>query len=489
MTGFAHLQKIATLNLLRDKDRISISLWDKDRISIKRIVSFNSGSLSGREVRMRSSNGDKRVFEYVAGGGLLHRRALLRRGAAFASALGSAVGLRGTGAAAEQLTEQDWGLSPGDPVPAYQTPSKRAKNVVRSLSNPTLEPRTSQSRAPHQLLDGMITPNGLFFTIVHDGVPDIDPSRHQLLIHGLVRRPLIFSYEALLRYPMTSRIAFIECGGNSAGLFSPKPLQADVQALHGLVSCAEWTGVRLSTLLEEAGIDPKAKWFIGEGADAAHVLRSVPLAKALDDTIIALYQNGEPLMPGNGYPMRLLLPGYEGNMNIKYLRRIKLLPEPAFSYWESQIYTEPLPNGKAYQFYFINEVKSFITKPSPGVDVKQPGVYEISGIAYSGKGKITKVMVSADGGQSWGDAALQEPVLSMAFTRFRMPWQWNGGPAVLQSRAWDDGGNVQPTRAQFVAARGEVPSVPPLLGFWNHHFNAVTSWAVDQKGQVSHVYA
>jgi sulfane dehydrogenase subunit SoxC len=438
---------------------------------------------------MRSSNGDKRVFEYVAGGGLLHRRALLRRGAAFASVLGSAVGLRGTGAAAEQLTEQDWGLSPGDPVPAYQTPSKRAKNVVRSLSNPTLEPRTSQSRAPHQLLDGMITPNGLFFTIVHDGVPDIDPSRHQLLIHGLVRRPLIFSYEALLRYPMTSRIAFIECGGNSAGLFSPKPLQADVQALHGLVSCAEWTGVRLSTLLEEAGIDPKAKWFIGEGADAAHVLRSVPLAKALDDTIIALYQNGEPLMPGNGYPMRLLLPGYEGNMNIKYLRRIKLLPEPAFSYWESQIYTEPLPNGKAYQFYFINEVKSFIIKPSPGVDVKQPGVYEISGIAYSGKGKITKVMVSADGGQSWGDAALQEPVLSMAFTRFRMPWQWNGGPAVLQSRAWDDGGNVQPTRAQFVAARGELPSVPPLLGFWNHHFNAVTSWAVDQKGQVSHVYA
>jgi sulfane dehydrogenase subunit SoxC len=432
---------------------------------------------------------DRGDREFVAGNGLLHRRALLGRGAALAGALGTTVALRGSGTAADPLTEQDWSLAPGDAVPAYQTPSKHAKNVVRSLSNPNFEPRTSQSRAPHQLLDGMITPNGVFFTIVHDGVPDIDPSQHQLLIHGLVKRPLIFSYEALLRYPMTSRIAFIECGGNSAGLFSPKPLQVDVQALHGLVSCAEWTGVRLSTLLDETGTDPKAKWFIGEGADAAHMMRSVPLAKALDDAIIALYQNGEPLMPGNGYPMRLLLPGYEGNMNIKYLRRIKLLPEPAFSYWESQIYTAPLPNGKAYNFMFVNEVKSFITKPSPGMDLKEPSLYQISGLAYSGTGKITKVMVSADGGQSWGEAALQEPVLSMAFTRFRMPWQWNGGPAVLQSRAWDDSGNVQPTRAQFVAARGELPSVPPVLAFENHHFNAVTSWAVDQKGQVTHAYA
>jgi sulfane dehydrogenase subunit SoxC len=431
---------------------------------------------------------DKKAFEHVAGNGLLHRRALLGRGAAFAGALGTAAGLRATAAAAEPLKEQGWGLSTGNPVPAYQTPSGHAKDVTRTLSNPNFEPRTSQSRAPHQLLDGMITPNGVFFTIVHDGVPDIDPSQHRLLVHGLVKRPLIFSYEQLLRYPMTSRIAFIECGGNSAGLFSPQPLQADVQALHGLVSCAEWTGVKLSTLLDETGIDPKARWFIGEGADAAHVMRSVPLGKALDDAIIALYQNGEPLMPGNGYPMRLLLPGYEGNMNVKYLRRIKLLPEPAFSYWEAQIYTEPLPDGKAYQFYFVNEVKSFITKPSPGVGLKEPGLYEISGLAYSGKGRITKVMVSADGGQSWGEAALQEPVLSMAFTRFRMPWRWNGAPAVLQSRAWDDGGNVQPTRAQFVAVRGELPSVPPVLAFENHHFNAVTSWAVDQKGQVTHVY-
>ena len=428
-------------------------------------------------------------IEQVAGNGLLHRRALLGRGIAFAGTLGAAVGSKASGAAAEPLAEAPWSLATGDPIAAYQTPSKFAKNVVRSLSNPNFEPRTSQSRTPHHLLDGMITPNGVFFSIIHDGVPDIDPSAHRLVIHGLVKRPLIFSYEALLRYPMTSRIAFIECGGNSAGLFSPQPLQADVQALHGLVSCAEWTGVRLATLLDETGIDARAKWFIAEGADAAHLMRSVPLAKALDDALIALYQNGEPLMPGNGYPMRLLLPGYEGNMNIKYLRRIKLLPEPAFSYWEAQIYTEPLPNGKAYQFYFVNEVKSFITRPSPGLSLQQPGLYEISGIAYSGKGRIAKVLISADGGQSWAEAALQEPVLSMAFTRFRMAWQWNGGPVVLQSRAWDESGNAQPTRAQFVAERGELPSLPPLLAFENHHFNAVTSWAVDAKGQVTHAYA
>jgi sulfane dehydrogenase subunit SoxC len=436
---------------------------------------------------MRKSRADSSI-EQVAGGGLLHRRALLGRGLAFAGVAGVASGLP-TGAAAEPLTDSPWSLEPGDPVPPYQQPSKFAKNVVRTLANPNFEPRTSQSRTPHQLLDGMITPNGVFFTIVHGGVPAIDPSVHQLVIHGLVKRELVFTLETLLRYPMTSRIAFVECGGNSAPLFSPQPIQADVQALHGLVSCAEWTGVKLSTLLDETGVDPKAKWFIAEGADPPHLWRSVPLGKALDDAMIALYQNGEPLMPGNGHPMRLLLPGYEGNMNIKYLRRIKLLTQPSMSYYESQVYTTPLPSGKAYQFYFVNEVKSFITRPSSGHTLQQPGLYEISGIAYSGKGRISKVLVSADAGESWAEAALQQPVLSMAFTRFRMPWHWNGGPAVLQSRAWDEDGNAQPTRAQFVAARGELPSVPPVTGFANHHFNAVVSWAVDNKGEISHAYA
>jgi len=194
-------------------------------------------------------------------------------------------------------------------------------------------------------------------------------------------------------------------------------------------------------------------------------------------------------MPANGYPMRLLLPGYEGNMNVKYLRRIKLVEEPAMSFWESKVYAQILPNGKAYQFYLLQEVKSYITQPSPGLTLKEPGLYEISGIAYSGAGRITKVMVSADGGRSWAEAALQEPVLSKAFTRFRMPWRWDGGAAILQSRAWDELGNVQPTRAEFVAKRGELKTVPPVAAFPNQHFNAVTSWAIDSTGGVKHAYA
>src|SRR5258706_1328573 len=242
----------------------------------------------------------KESTEQVAGNGLLHRRALLGRGLAFAGAVGAS-GVP-TGAAAEPLMEAPWGLEPGNPVPAYQLPWKFGKDVVRTLANPNFEPRTSQSRTPHHLLDGAITPNGVFFTIVHGGVPDIDPKVHQLAIHGLVKRPLVFTRDTLLRYPMTSRTCFIECGGNSAPLFSPQPIQADVQALHGLVSCAEWTGVKLSTLLDEAGVDPKAKWFIAEGPDPPHLMRSVPLAKAMDDALMALYQNGDPAMPANGSP-------------------------------------------------------------------------------------------------------------------------------------------------------------------------------------------
>jgi sulfane dehydrogenase subunit SoxC len=334
-----------------------------------------------------------------------------------------------------------------------------------------------------------MTPNGLHFVISHAGDPDIDPGAHRLAIHGLVKRPLVFTLDALARYPMVSRASFVECGGNSAPLFSPSPVQAGVQALHGLASCAEWTGVMLSTLLEETGVEPKARWLIAEGADAPRLSRSVPLGKALDDAMIALYQNGERLMPGNGYPMRLLLPGWEGNMNVKWLRRLKLVEAPAMSYYEARTYAPILPGGKAWQFYFLQEVKSFITHPSPGLALKGPGFYEISGIAYSGNGRISKVMVSADGGASWAQAALQEPVLAKAFTRFRIPWSWNGAPAMLQSRAWDEGGNAQPTRAQIVALRGETAKPPPATAFPSQHYNGPTSWAIDASGGVSHAYA
>ncbi len=428
-----------------------------------------------------------KALEAVAGNGLIDRRALLGRGMVLAGAMSAGVGPAAAGA--EPLADDPWSLEIGEPTPLYQVPSKFEAKVVRTLSNPNNEPRNSHARTPHHLLAGTTTPNGLHFTINHGGVPTIDPDKHRLVIHGLVKQPLEFTLETLSRYPMTSRVWFIECGGNSAPLFSPEPMQENVQAIHGLVSCAEWTGVMLSTLLEETGIDPRAKWFVAEGADSPHLSRSVPVKKALDDAMIALYQNGERLMPGNGYPMRLLLPGYEGNMNVKFLRRIKLVEQPAMSMYEARTYSQILPNGKAYRFYFLQEVKSFITSPSLGATLKGPGLYEISGIAYSGTGRIEKVMVSADGGQSWAQAALQEPVLSKAFTRFRMPWRWNGGAATLQSRAWDEAGNVQPTRAEFVAARGELTKPPPVLGFPNQHYNSITSWGVASSGEVKHVYA
>jgi sulfane dehydrogenase subunit SoxC len=428
-------------------------------------------------------------IEQVAGNGLLHRRALLGRGIMMAGAMGAgSTGLL-TAAAAEPLVEAQWSLEPGEVTPFYGRPSRFENAVVRTVDNPKNEPSGSRARTPHHLLRGAITPNGLHFTIMHSGIPDIDPAQHKLLIHGMVKQPLVFDLESLSRYRMVTRTGFLECGGNSAPLFSNEPIQADVQALHGLASCAQWTGVPLATLLDEAGVDPKAKWIVAEGADSSHLSRSVPLAKVWDDAMVAMYQNGERIQPGQGYPMRLYLPGYEGNMNVKFLRRVQVTDQPGMTFFESKIYSDPLPNGKDNQFYFVQEVKSFISSPSPGLALKEPGVYEISGIAYSGNGRIAKVMVSADGGKSWGEAALDEPRLPKAFTRFSMAWRWDGGPATLQSRAWDEGGNSQPSREQFVALRGQTTKPPSVLGFPGHHFNAVTSWGVSAKGEVKHVYA
>jgi sulfane dehydrogenase subunit SoxC len=427
-------------------------------------------------------------IEQVAGNGLLNRRALLRGGAVVAGAMTSGGAL--TGAAAEPLQNDPWSLERGLVVPPYQVPSRFEKDVVRTLSNPNNEFRTSHARTPHQLLQGAITPNGLFFSICHSALPDIDPAQHKLVIHGLVKQPLVYTLDSLSRYPMVTRTHFLECSGNSAPMFSREPIQVTAQAIHGLVSNAEWTGVLLSTLLEETGIDPRATWLLAEGADAPSLHRSVPIKKALDDAMIALYQNGERIQPGNGYPMRLLLPGYQGNMNVKYVRRIKLIDQPAMSFFESKTYSQILPTGKMWLFHFTQEVKSFITHPSFGHALQGPGFYEISGVAYSGNGRISKVMVSADGGKSWAQAALQEPVMPKAFVRFRMPWRWEGQPAVLQSRASDEAGNVQPTRAEFVAARGQTdkPLTTPLA-FPNQHYNSITSWGIDSKGEIKHVYA
>jgi sulfane dehydrogenase subunit SoxC len=418
--------------------------------------------------------------EHAAGNGILNRRMLLQRTlvAAGAASAGAAV----VPAGAEPLRVEPWMKEPGAGFTGYGQPSRFEDKVVRMMPPPP-NPATKGigvARTPHHLLDGTITPNGLHFDRSHAGNPDIDPARHRLLIHGLVKRPLVFSMDALARYPMESRIAFIECGGNSLLLNAPQPQPVNATAIHGLVSCAEWTGVRLSTLLDEAGVEPDARWVVAEGADSVSMSRSIPLAKCMDDALLCLYQNGERIRPANGYPLRLLLPGFEGNTNVKWLRQLKVVAAPIMSKDETSKYTILLKDGKAWQFVFPMEVKSFITKPSPGVPLKGPGFYQISGLAWSGNGRIRQVEVSADGGQSWAPAALQEPVLPKALTRFRAPWQWNGGPAVLQSRATDEIGMVQPTRAQFAAERG-------LRGLY--HYNAIASWRIDEKGEATNVYA
>jgi sulfane dehydrogenase subunit SoxC len=440
-------------------------------------------SISERSKRQLDS------LEPVAGNGLLHRRALLGRGLALAGAAATATGTSLTSAAADPLPVDPWSLTPGSPIPPYETPSKYEKHVVRTLTNPNFEPRTSNARTPHQLLAGTITPNGLHFVVARTGPPDIDPAKHRLVIHGLVKQPMVYDLETLSRYPMVSRIHFVECGGNSAPLFRKDPIDADVQAIHGLLSCSQWTGVALSTLLEETGIDPRAKWLIAEGADGPSMNRSIPLAKGLDDAMIALYQNGERINPSQGYPMRILVPGYEGNMNVKWLHRIKLVESPTMAINETLQYTYRVKGPKIWQFFFPMEVKSFVTHPSPGLTMKGPGFYEISGLAYSGNGRIAKVMVSADGGKSYAQAALDGPVLPKALTRFRLPWRWNGKPVVLQSRAWDEAGNVQPTRADLIAERGEPTTNPPVIAFPMGHMNMITSWGIDSKGEAKHVYA
>jgi sulfane dehydrogenase subunit SoxC len=448
-------------------------------------VSFAGRRISRHAVarvkRERTGMGRKRLAtggsDAAAGNGILDRRSFLGAAASLAS-IGALVARPAT--AAGELSVAPWMKEPGSPFVGYGQPSKFEAKVVRTFSSAPGTTGTGASRTPLQHLNGTITPNGLHFERHHSGIPDIDPDAHRLLIHGLVKRPLVFTPEALARYPMETRIAFIECGGNSGALYQKEPAPLDLQALHGLVSCAEWTGVRLAVLLEEAGVGPEAQWLLAEGADAAGMSRSIPIAKAMDDAMVALHQNGERVRPSNGYPLRLLLPGYEGNMNVKWLRRIKVTKSPTMTKDETSKYTILLPSGKALQFVFPIEAKSVITHPSPGMNLKGPSLYEISGLAWSGYGKITQVDVSADGGKSWAAAALQEPVLPKALTGFRIPWQWSGGPAVLQSRASDSSGYVQPSRDALIAERGTKTI---------YHFNGVTSWAVGEHGEVRHVYA
>ena len=409
------------------------------------------------------------------------RRKFLERSLGAAGALAAAVA---TPARAADPVGRDfpaWSTTPGTPMRGYGQPSKFEDKVLRTLtpSYGVTSPGTGTSRTPLQTLNGAITPSGLHFERHHNGVPEIDPAQHKLLIHGMVKKPLVFTVANLLRYPMVSRTCFVECAGNSSANTLPKPPQANCAVIHGLLSGSEWTGVSLSLLLDEAGVEAGAKWFLAEGADSAAMSRSVPLDKAFDDAIIALYQNGERIRPEQGYPLRLLVPGYQGNMNVKWLRRLEVSATPMHTKDETSKYSLLLRDGTARQFDFELGVKSLITQPSGGMNMPGAGLHEISGLAWSGAGRIVKAEVSTDGGASWREAVLQDPVLPKALTRFRLPWDWNGAPALLQSRATDEKGNLQMTRAAWNAIYSPAN---------RYHNNMIQTWAVDAKGSVSNVY-
>lgn len=361
----------------------------------------------------------------------------------------------------------------GAPMRPYGERSPYEKSV--RVSNSPLK-TTGASLTPLQDLNGTITPSALHYERHHSGVPAIDPEKHELLIHGLVERPLVFKLDDLKRLPSVSRTHFLECAGNSTGEHLGQ-LGATPQLAAGLLSCSEWTGVAVTTLFREVGVKPQAKWMLAEGADASRLARSVPLAKAMDDAMVAYSQNGEAVRPEQGYPLRLILPGWEGNINVKWLHRLELIDQPAMTRDEAAFYTDLLPSGKARQFGVMMEAKSIVTRPSGGQHLPAPGYYEITGVAWSGRARVAAVEVSTDGGKNWKKAELQEPVLKHAVVRFRTPWTWDGNPAMIGSRCIDESGYVQPTREQLVAVRG-------LAAY--HHHNGIKWWSLQSSGDLSH---
>jgi len=410
----------------------------------------------------------------VAGNGLLDRRLFLSNALSF-----GAVASIASGSVTAAVPDEPWMREPGAAFTNYGVPSPHEKAVLRWISATAMAPTNGVSWSPLHELDGILTPSGLHFERHHNGVPQIDPALHRLVINGRVSRPLEFAIDALLRYPRVSRLCVLECGGNSNAGWQQKPIQTAAGYFHGLVSCSEWSGVPLRLLLDEAGLEADAAWIVAEGADAFGMTISLPLPKARHDTLLALFQNGERLRPEQGYPLRLLVPGWEGVVNVKWLRTLTVSDAPVMARNETARYTELQADGSARMFTFEMDVKSLLTRPSGGMQLDGPGFYELSGLAWSGRGRITRVDVSADGGASWAEAALNEPVLAQCFTRFRVPWQWNGKPCVLQSRATDDTGAVQPTRAALLAARGRH-------GYF--HYHAIVSWQVDADGALSHTY-
>jgi sulfane dehydrogenase subunit SoxC len=385
------------------------------------------------------------------------------------------------------LKVPEWSRNLGTPTSEklYGLPSPFEKDVIKEIrfsgapkgyvSNSIA---LTSANSPISKIRGGITPNGLFFERNHSGAPVIDPEEHKLLIHGLVENNIVLSMEKIKRFPSIEKTYFVECSGNT-GIAKKSPPEKTLDDMYGLMSCASWIGVKLSVLLEEAGIDfDKAKYIIAEGADGATMARTVPISRAMDDCMVAYMQNGEAIRPEQGYPLKLIVPGCEGNINIKWLRRLEVTGTPLFARDEVSKYTDLLANGKARQATLVMDIKSVITFPTTGDTLSEKGFYEIRGLAWAGRGKVKKVDVSVDGGRNWKTATLSTDPLSKAFVEFTFPWNWDGSEVQILSRAVDEEDLVQPYFKQISDARGFNSE---------SHNNAIQAWSVNAKGEVHNV--
>lgn len=375
---------------------------------------------------------------------------------------------------------QDWNRYLGEGVDKhpYGVPSRYEKNVIRrDVPWLTASPESSVNFTPLHDLDGIITPSGLCFERHHGGIADIDPANHRLMIHGLVEKPLVFTMEDIKRMPRENRVYFLECAANSGMEWRGSQLNG-CQFTHGMVHNVMYTGVPLRAILAEAGLKPKAKWLMLEGADSSGMNRSLPLEKALDDVLIAFAMNGEALRPEQGYPLRAVIPGWEGNLWVKWLRRIEVGDMPWMAREETSKYTDLLADGRSRRFTFFMDAKSVVTNPSPQAPLKQKGRNVLSGLAWSGRGTIKRVDVTLDGGKNWQSARIDGPVLDKSLTRFYVDFDWNGGELLVQSRAMDSTGYLQPTKEELRKIRG-ANSI--------YHNNGIQTWHVKPNGETENV--
>jgi sulfane dehydrogenase subunit SoxC len=382
------------------------------------------------------------------------------------------------------LPEHSTGLGRSVATDGYGRPSRYEANVARRPSpGLTQTAQASVSFAPLQSLFGIVTPSGLHFERHHQGWWDIDPTGHRLMINGsdekIVKTPMVFLMDELMRLPSVSRFHFIECGANS-GMEWGNVAVPTCQYTHGMLSCSEFTGVPLRLLLDRVGVDYKrGRYVLAEGADGSSMTRTIPMELVESGEVLVAYgQNGEMLRPENGYPLRLVVPGVQGVSWVKYLRRIEVGDQPYGAKDEVVHYVDLMPDGQHRQYTSVQECKSVVTTPSGGQALLDKGFYSISGLAWSGRGKVKRVDVSTDGGRNWRTARLESPVMGKCLTRFSLDWVWDGTPALIQSRAMDETGYVQPTTRQLRAVRG-TRSI--------YHNNSIQTWLVQASGEVSNV--